>query len=227
MKYLLAFALSFCISTAFAQSFRNVRVLKEEGKIIILYDLFADQGSKVVVTVRSSYDNFQSNITTLTGDIGAVSPGANRRLEWTDPAIFNYADSLTFQFAGEIIQAFKITKPSGSFLRRGKSITIKWKGGLPSDTIDLKLISSQKVISIGTVTNTGSTQWKVPKELDLGGTYFIRLRSNDEIHEKKVIVKRKIPLAVWAIPVVGVAVYLGLSSGDSEPNDLPGAPKPN
>jgi hypothetical protein len=227
MKYLLAFVFYFCISTAFAQSFRNVRVLKEEDKIIILYDLFADQASKVVVSVRSSHDNFQSNITTLMGDVGAVIPGANRRLEWADPEIVKIAETLKFQFSGEIIQAYKITKPSGGSLRRGKSTTIRWKGGISTDTVELNLIASGKVMAIGTIKNTGSIQWQVPDELALGDTYFLRLKTKDEIQEKKIVIRRKIPLAVWALPVVGVAVYLGLSSGDSEPNDLPGAPKPN
>lgn len=229
MIRLLFFTGFICLTTiSYGQTFRNVRVLKEEGKIIILYDLIAEQGSKVFVSVQSSIDNFQTSLTNITGDAGIVLPGGNRRIEWKDPKALQFAGDITVEFKGEMIQGLKITKPSDGKLRRGKRYEIKWRGGIPEDTITLKFIMPNQSITIGTTKNTGSVAWLVPKNLKTGKGYLIRITDGHEVYEQQVVIARKIPLVIWAVPVVGAAVILGLSGGgDSSDNDLPNAPKPN
>ena len=73
----------FCVSTAFGQTFENIRTQKDEDKIIIVYDLVSiDQGSKVNVSVFSSLDNYILPLTNVTGDVGTVFPGPNKRIIW-------------------------------------------------------------------------------------------------------------------------------------------------
>lgn len=218
------------VSTAFGQTFRNVRILKEEEKISIIYDLIYDEpGSKVIVTVFGSHNNFETPILNLSGDIDEVLPGPNRRIEWSVKDLpKNYSDDITFRFKGEIIHGWKFLNPANGTLRRGKGYTLKWMGGNPSDTITLKFISPEQITNITTTKNTGFYKWRVPKKLKTGSGYVIRLSKGKEVYEQQIIMKRKIPLVLIAVPVAGLAIFLGISdSGSSGPGDLPNAPKPN
>jgi hypothetical protein len=231
MVKFLSFIGVFLVSTAFGQTFRNIRVLKEEEKIIITYDLiYEEPGSKVVVLMYGSLDNFVKPITNATGNIGEVSPGPNRRVEWDIKNLpAGFTGTPTFQFKGEIIHGWKFVNPKNGTLRRGKKYTLRWAGGMSYDTINLKFISPGNVITeIATVKNTGNYQWRVPKKTETGIGYVLRLTKEKEVFEQQILIRRKTPIALVAIPLVGVAVFLGIGDSDSEgPTELPDAPKPN
>lgn len=234
----------FLVSTAFGQTFRNVRVIKEEEKMVIIYDLInVELGSKVIVKIFSSHNNFADALTNVTGDVGEVLPGPNRRIEWSAENLpKNYSGDLTFQFKGEVIHGWKFLNPANGKLRRGKKYTLKWKGGQPNDTVTLRFISpgqqmseinkapnaDQQIVEIAVTKNTGSYKWRVPKKITTGPGYVLRLSKDKEVNEQQITIKRKVPIIIYAIPVVGVAIILGSSGGDSNGSgDLPDAPKPN
>lgn len=220
--------LAFCFVTpVFGQTFRNIRVLKKEDKVVIVYDLLNEEsGSKVIVKIFASHDNFGIPLSNVTGDVGEVLPGPNRRIEWSPNKVKN-AETLTFQFKGEIIHGWNFTKPGKGKLRRGKKYELRWTGGQPKDTVTLKFITpSQEVIEITQTMNTGFYTWRIPKKLATGPGYVLRLSKGREVIEEQIIIKRKIPLIIYAIPLAGAAIFL--KGGDSsKPEGLPDAPKPN
>jgi hypothetical protein len=161
--------------------------------------------------------------------VGEVLPGPNRRIEWIPAANIKNAESLTFQFAGEVIHGWRFIKPNNGKLRRGKKYQFRWQGGHPGDTLTLKFITpSQQVLEITQTLNSGFYTWKIPKKLKTGPGYVLRLSKGREVTEEQIVIKRKTPLIIFAIPIVGAAVFLsGGSGGSSNPENLPDAPKPN
>jgi hypothetical protein len=222
--------IAFCFVTpVFGQTFRNIRVHKKEDKVIIVYDLVNEEaGSKVIVKIFASHDNFGAPLTGVTGDVGEVLPGPNRRIEWSPDKVQN-AETLTFQFKGDVIHGWNFTKPGNGKLRRGKKYQLRWVGGLPQDTVTLKFITpAQEEINITQSMNTGFYTWRVPKKLATGAGYVLRLSKGREVREEQIIMKRKIPTFIYAIPLMGAAIFLKGSSGDtSKPGELPDAPKPD
>jgi len=244
MVKFLSFIGVFLVSTAFGQTFRNIRVLKEEEKIVIIYDLInVEQGSKVIVKIFSSHDNFTNALTSVIGDVGEVLPGPNRRIEWSNENIpKNYSGELTFQFKGEVIHGWTFLNPGNGVLRRGKKYTLKWEGGQVSDTVSLKFIlpgqqiaeihsaksSNQQIIDISTTKNTGSFKWRVPKNLKTGLGYTLRISKGKDVFEQQITIKRKVPIGLIAIPVAGAVIVLLISGNESGGDEsLPDAPKPN
>ncbi len=219
-----------CVSTAFGQTFENIRTQKDEDKIIIVYDLVSiDQGSKVIVSIFSSLDNYILPLTNVTGDVGTVFPGPNKRIIWkAGEVIANDFEGISFKFKGENFIGWKIISPTNNVFIRGKKNTIQWQGGAASDDVIIQLIKpgleEQDLLQ---TKNSGSFTWNIPKDFKPGNGYAMRITSGENSIEHRFSVKRKVPLGYYAIPVgVGILLVV-LVGGDSGSNDLPDAPLPN
>jgi len=224
----------FLFSHSLAQEFRNIRTRVDDEKIIIIYDLESlEIYSKVMVRIFSSHNNFTDPLENVTGDVGLVTPGPNRRITWNAGTLTKSIDSLTFDLKGEIIYILKINSPStNGILKRGTSITIRWQGGNPSQNLNISLISPKnKITQLASTPNTGKYAWDIPKNIKTGAGYYLKLTeegesAEDTYIEQRVIIKRKFPLAFYGIPILGAAVYLLIKSGGSDDEKLPDAPKP-
>ncbi len=224
----------FLFSQSLAQEFRNIRTRVDDEKIIIIYDLESQEVySKVMVRIYSSYTNFSVPLENVTGDVGLVTPGPNRRITWNAGELSKKIDSLTFQLKGEIIYILKFISPStNSKLKRGTSTTIRWQGGNPTQNLKISLISPKnKITHLATTSNSGRYTWVIPQTIKTGAGYYLKLTEEgvageDTFIEQRVSIKRRFPLAVYGIPILGAAVYLLIKSGDSDDEKLPDAPKP-
>ncbi len=221
----------FCVTTSWGQSFDNIRVHKDEDKIIIVYDLVSnDPGSKVTVRVLSSMDDYKVPIKNATGDIGSVLPGPNKRIIWqVGQGIANDYQGILFRFEGQTFAGWKVISPTEKGMQRGKKNKIQWQGGFPGDEVTIQLVKpgSEEVEDLVQTKNTGSFVWNTPKDLKAGNGYVIRLTSGDNSIEYRFSIKRKIPLAYYGIPVAGAVIFLVVMRGNSGSNDLPDAPLPN
>lgn len=220
----------FCATTAFGQTFENIRTRKDEDKIIIIYDLVSiDQGSKVIVSIFSSLDNFILPLNNVTGDVGTVFPGPNKRIIWkVGEVIANDFEGISFRFKGENFIGWKIINPTTNSFIRGKKNTIHWQGGAASDDVIIQLVKpgleEQDLLQ---TKNSGSFTWNIPKDFKPGSGYAMRITSGDNSIEHRFSVKRKVPLGYYAIPAgLGVLLFV-LLQGDSGSDDLPDAPLPN
>lgn len=228
MYKLLAISWIFYVSSSFGQTFENIRSQRDEDKIIIVYDLVSNEpGSNVIVRVFSSLDDYGNPLTNVTGDIGTVLPGPNKRIIWqVDPSIAKEYLSILFKFESETFAGWRIVSPTAKGMRRGKSNNIQWQGGSTGDDITIQLLKPDAE-AIAQMKNTGSFDWNTPKILKPGSGYVIRITSNNNSMEHRFSIKRKIPLGYYGIPVAGLAIYLVSTIGNSGSNDLPDAPLPN
>ena len=213
----------------FSQTFQNIRKRVDEDKIIIIYDLVSiDIGSRVKVSVFSSHDNFETPLNNVSGDVGFVMPGPNRRITWLAGDLIKSADTLTFQFKGEVVYGLKFTNPSeNQNFKRGITHTLSWEGGILKDTITLILQTpngeDQQLIQTD---SKNSFDWDIPKDAKTGRGYTLKMTNNETVIEHRFAIKRRLSLAWYSLPVVGVLTYLIIGNG-SESNDLPDAPSPN
>jgi hypothetical protein len=231
MLKLLAIIGVFCATNCIGQSFDNIRVQKDEDKIIIVYDLVSiDPGSKVTVRVLSSLDDYKVPIRNATGDIGSVLPGPNKRIIWAvGEQIASDYQGILFRFEGQTFAGWKVISPTEKGMVRGKKNPIQWQGGFDGDDVIIQLLKpgSEEIQDLVQTKNTGSFIWSTPKDLKPGNGYVIRLTSGDNSVEYRFSIKRKIPLAYYGIPAAGLGIFLVVIKGNSGNDDLPDAPLPN
>ena len=220
-----------CFAHSFGQTFENIRSRVEDGRIIIFYDLVSfEAGSKVMVRVFSSFDSFADPLQNVTGDIGLVVPGSNRRIVWRPSEPIQNADQIVFTFQGDVVYDFKITTPEASSkLIRDRSVSVEWQGGHPDDRLTIMLKKpDMDSVRLAQTRNTGTYVWEIPKDLKPGSGYSIKISNENGVFtEQRFAIRRKIPLATWGIPILGTAVLVILKLTAPEPEPpLPDAPKP-
>lgn len=221
----------FNVTTSLGQTFENIRTHKDEDKIIIVYDLVSlDPGSKVIVSLYSSLDNFKSPLSNIMGDIGTVLPGPNKRITWNaDESDLQKFEGITFQFKGEVVLGWRITNPSAKPIKRGKKNIVQWQGGKPDDRVTIQLIDpNQNIEELGQISNSGSFIWNTRKNIKVGKGYLIHITSGENSAEQRFTIVRKIPRVFYVVPVAGAAIFLLLlGDEDNGDGDLPDAPSPN
>lgn len=221
---------TFCVTSALGQTFENIRTRKDEDKIIVIYDLVSiDPGSKVKVSLFSSLDNYNLQLVDVTGDVGTVTPGPNKRIIWkVSAAVFQNFESISFRFNGENLIGWRILESTKNIFTRGKKNMIRWQGGEAGEQVNIELIHpGSKSENIIQTLNLGSYYWNTPKDIKPGSGYAIRISTIDNSIEHRFSIKRKVPLGYYGIPA-GLAIILGVivgSTGGSD--DLPDAPLPN
>jgi Ser-Thr-rich glycosyl-phosphatidyl-inositol-anchored membrane family len=230
MFKLLAILGIFCVSSSMGQTFENIRSQKDEDKIIIVYDLVSiDPGSRVTVRIFSSLDDYKLPLKNVTGDVGIVLPGPNKRIIWqVDTTISNDYQGIVFKFESESSAGWRVISPAASGISRGKENTIQWQGGRDNDEIIIQLLKpDSEVEEIARTKNTGSFKWNTPKTLKPGKSYVLVITSHDTSIEHRFTIKRRIPLGYYAIPGGLGILMIALLGGDSGSDDLPDAPLPN
>jgi len=221
----------FSAASSMGQTFENIRVQRDEDKIIIVYDLVSiDQGSTVTVRVFSSLDDYKLPLKNVTGDIGTVKPGPNKRIIWqVGEIIANDYQGILFKFESQTFAGWRIVSPTEKGMIRGKKNTIQWQGGFPGDDvlIQLQKPGSEEVEEIVQTKNSGSYGWDIPKDLKPGNGYVLHLTSGDNTVEYRFSIKRKTPLAYYGIPAAGLVILVAVLIHGSGTDDLPDAPLPN
>jgi len=230
MLKLLAFVGIFCATATFGQTIENIRTQKDEDKIIIIYDLESiDQGDKVIVSIFSSLDNFVLPLTDVSGDLGIVSPGPNKRIVWkVGEKIANDFQGISFRFKQEKFIGWKILNTTSTNFTRGKSNMIRWEGGNTNDIVTIQLVKpGLEVQDLLQTKNKGLFTWNTPKDFKPGNGYAIRISSGENSIEHRFSVKRKVPIGYFGIPVGLAAILVVVLGNSGGSNDLPDAPLPN
>ncbi|MDH4058051.1 MAG: GPI anchored serine-threonine rich family protein [Cyclobacteriaceae bacterium] len=230
MVKLLSFVGIFLITSSFGQTFQNVRKRVEEDKIVVIYDLVSiEPGSRVKVEIFSSNDNFETPLSDVVGDVGMVMPGPNRRITWSAGELVQKADSISFEFTGEIVYGLTFISPSAKKnIKRGKTFTLNWQGGVKNDTVTISLLTpDQDSIHLIQTLTENTYDWEVPKDFKTGKGYTLRMVGRGNIIEHRFAIKRKIPIAWFAAPVAGILIGIIAAGGGSDDNSLPDAPSPN
>lgn len=245
----LSFIICLSLSTSLqAQRIENVKATVENDKVIITYDVTGvTSGQRFKAQLFSSHNNFSSPLFRVSGDVGEITPGIGKRIEWDAKAeLATFSGDITFEVRGQPVTvevrateekkpvwAFKM--PSGkSSIRRGKNNSIEWTGGTPSDDIKIELMRHGKVLQkIADAKNSGSYSWAIPKNFEKGAGFQLKVSSGSESATSATFeVKTKYPLWLKIAPVVvvgGVIAILGGGGGKktSSGGDLPIPPEPS
>lgn len=228
-KFLMSMLLLIVTPKINAQTFENIRAEVNGEVIEIVYDLKGPtKGFKVDVKVLSSHNDFAKSLSNVSGDILNVTPGTNKKINWTyGDELNNFKGELSFELEGEIIYDYSITKPTtNATIRRGKPYDLAWTGGLPSDLVNIELIDPDgKIVWNQQVKNDGTLTWSPENKIKSGKNYSMTISSNGEIAKVESLkIRPKIPRWIYGIPIlVGGTIAIIISS---QPTALPEAPDP-
>jgi hypothetical protein len=217
MRRRLPFLLLLVSTSLAAQRIENIKaeVFGEGEKVVITYDITgAAQGQKFKVSVYGSHNNFTAPLTLVTGDVGRdreISGGPNKRVEWSAKSeLKDFSGDVTFEVRAEVsAAAFFIQQPTlGGKLKRGKTADITWQGGTPGENVRLDLLKDGTVIAqIASTQNSQRYSWPVPKSLDKGKGYQVRLSGESgTVSSGNFSVKSKTPFIVKVLPFIAVGV---------------------
>ena len=231
----LVFPLVFLVSvSAFSQKLENLNAIAQGDRIVITYDINGTlAGDKCDVQIYSSHNNFSTSLQRISGDVGnGLSLGTGKKIEWEAKAeLGNYKGDLSFEIRADVKAVLAFTDAISN-TKRGKSLTLAWRGGAKNQEVKMELLKAGVIQgSVATTNNNGNYQWTVPAKQRTGGGYQIRLVNGTEvITTGSFSIKHKIPTFLKILPLMaagGVVVLLGGSkdsgkktSNLAEPPDL-------
>jgi hypothetical protein len=228
----------------------NVNASFHGEEMVITYDLsFINADQKFKIVLYGSQDNYNQPLLSVTGDAGeSILPGKLKRIVWDVKSV------LPTEFDGDILIKIKASKIAGPKLvfqpltlktyKRGRTISINWKGGYSSDKVTIALYQNNKfnLLVADKMSNTAAYEWKMPKSVKGGRNYTLRVNNAawpDEHAESQAFrVKPRTPFIVKILPILaagGVIAFLSGGNGPTptptppgvEENPLPGPVKPN
>lgn len=215
------------MSQVAAQEFSITRFELAGDKLIVSYNLVDTvKNRNYTVSLYSSKDNFLNPVQKVSGDAGLeIAPGLNKKIVW------NAKEELGANFEGKVAVEIRgrLYVPFVKFLgfedykvrKRGVPFVITWSGGTRQNVLNFDLYNGDtKVWTQAGIGNTGNYEMTIPKSVKPGSNYRFRIsdsKNKDEIvYTDKFIIKRKIPLLVQMIPLVGVAAGAYFLTGDKE-----------
>lgn len=241
MRWLFPVGLIFSMLLASAQELQNTRASYANGQVLISYDLASvNPEQKYNIQLFASHNGFASPLSLVTGDIGkGISTGTSKEIKW-DAAkeLGTFRGQLSFKVVAEMVPLpFAFRNPAvGAALRQGKKSIVEWRGGVPGHEVRLEVYQgSTRVSSLGEVTNTGTYTWTVPKDLEKGEGYTLKISEGEvSARSELFIVKPKVPLLLKLSPLLLGAAILPFVGGSEPPEPitedhtpLSPAPQPN
>ena len=233
---LVIFSSSHCI---LAQEFKNITASFDGEKILISYDLIpGGNEAQYSVAVYSSHDNYAVRLINVIGDVGKnINPGNGKNITWylKRELTANFSDNLVFKLVAEPMGASRTPATAVSFiypvknddLKKGKDVKIQWRGGDPEDVFQLSLYEGERQLKdISKTENNNSYTWNVPKTLEKGKNYKLKLtnvkNSGDYTYSGEFQVKKGTPFYIFAIPVAAGAIAGGvIAAGGGDGGDEP------
>jgi hypothetical protein len=231
-----------------AQQVSNVNARLSGENVIITYDLVGTKvGQKFKIELFSSNDNYGAPLQLVSGHVGEDQlGGSGKQIEWrAKEELGVFSGNITFEVRSTVtFTPIQITSPvpSSSF-KPGKSLPIKWTGGMPNTTFQIELMKGNTLSnSIGTSSNTQSYNWTIPKDITKGSDYQIKMydiqdRASTEITSGNFIVKSAGGAKKIIIPVLAVGATAGIlcavkvicpdNPEDPVNTDLPVPPNPD
>lgn len=201
----------------FSQKLENLKAVVQGEKIIVSYDISQGyDGDKFDISLYASHNNFTSPLQRVNGDVGrGLTPGKEKKIEVdAKNEIGNYKGELSFEVRAEVIAAFALTNNISS-AKRGKSVSLNWRGGSKNQDVKIELlkVGTAEVIA-ASVANNGAYEWTIPAKQKPGKDYQVRLVNGRETVTTDIFaIKHKVPTLLKVLPLVVVAAVVGLVGG--------------
>jgi Ser-Thr-rich glycosyl-phosphatidyl-inositol-anchored membrane family len=212
------------------QTVDNILAAFDGERVTVAYDLESNnKGKRFNVLVYSSHDNYAKALS-VAGDAGEnVASGNGKQIVWEAkrdlPSAFNADVQIKIKAIPQVDLSAMVFQPlTLNTYKKGRSISIKWSGGNPSDKLTLELYKEgdQNRVIASTIDNRGNYDWKIPQDVK-GKNYSFRLASTaspaQNAESEKFSIKSRTPLAVKIAPVILVGagaafLILGGEIGD-------------
>jgi hypothetical protein len=218
-----------------AQSAENITATFKDGIATITYDLVSPKTNELYrVDLYASYNEFNAPLALVSGDVGRnLKAVKGKKREWKAfQESGSSKDDITFKIKIVLMfQPLEFINPTGGAIRRGHTTIIEWQGGYINNEKELELYHwEKKIASLGKVKGVWQYTWTIPKDLEKGDGYSLKLTGGDEsLVSNTFRVKPRTPLLLKLSPVFAAAAiipFLGGSGGPSKGNELPAAPNP-
>ena len=222
-----------------AQTVSGVQASIVDDQLQILYRVSGLQaGQQFRVRLYSSIDNYQAPLED--GVEGAVGDD----LTLTTTNTITIADPITtlgpitgdvsFRVRADLTYfPVTITSHSGFFTaKRGKKFILRWDGGLTTDNVTINLYRNLNLVqeNLYTSLNSGTAEFKMPKKLELGDGYHMRLNFgslDSDVETADFQIKRKQSIAARVITytaILGGVAVVALGTNPPPDDPLPDAP---
>ena len=210
MKKIILFGL-FLPLAGVCQKIENLEAATAGDKIIVTYDIMDGvTGDTYDVLLYASYNNYQSPVHLVSGDVGkALTEGRKKKIEWdAKTELGNYTGDLSFELRVIVIAALAVQSRATS-IKRGKELELNWRGGAANQDVKIELLQSGATIgTIGIVPNTGSWQWPVPANQSVGNDFQLRLvNGRESVVTEPFSIHHKIPTLLKAAPLALLVVF--------------------
>lgn len=216
------------------QSAENITATFKDGNATITYDLIGFKAKEIyLVDLYASYNNFSSPLKLVSGEVGKnIREGKGKKIEWkASEEAGNYTGTITFRVRIALVFfPLEFVNPTGGAIRRGHTTIIEWQGGFISNKKELELYKgSERIASLGEMENVWQYTWTVPKDLEKGDDYTLRLKGgNENLVSNTFRIKRRTPLLLKLSPLFVAAAIIPFLGGSesSDSQRLPNAPAP-
>jgi hypothetical protein len=216
-----------------AQYTENLKATFKDGHVTVTYDLVGLKAKeRYAVDLYASYNHFRSPLKMVSGDAGKnISEGRGKTIAWNAAAETNkYSDTTTFQVKIALVfQPLAFINPTGGATRRGREMIVEWYGGIMSNEKELQLYrGAERIATFGKMKNVWQYTWRVPKDIQKGEGYTLRLSGGGEnLVSRPFSIKSRTPLLLKLSPVFVAAAALSFLKGSSqESSGLPDPPQP-
>jgi hypothetical protein len=209
-----------------AQSLQNIKAVLQGEMVILTYDLVSSHSAdNYSVEVYASHNNFSSPLKAVSGDVGNdIKPGSNKSISWMAKAeIGQFKGSLSFEIRATpylIIQPYAFTSPAAnSKVKKGKTLDIKWTGGLYNEPVTLKLMQNDQLKAVLAETqNKGTYSWQVPKKTPKGEYSILLTAAEGHVLTKPInVVKGGGFGRLMLFMILGGGAYYYFSLDDESP----------
>ncbi len=216
-----------------------VKQVELHGEQIIFHYSLSDTipGRGYSINLYASRDNYVNPLTRVSGDLGLeVKPGNNLKVVW------NAKEELGASFTGQVSVEIRARAyiPFIQFdgfekIKRGKPKEITWRGGKSQNILNFELYNhkDEKVHTFANIpSGPGHYNMFIPTEIKTGKDYRFKIvdsKNKDQVvFSNRFTVKRKVPLVLFALPVVaagGAIAFMGGGEGGlgeiPDPHDKP------
>jgi hypothetical protein len=231
---LLLFALlPLCVS---AQKMVIKKMELVNSRLIVNYEIEdPNQNNEYKVSLFASRDNYSAPLSKVKGDIGPeVKPGLNR-VEWDIKQEFgDFKGSIAVELRAAVFIPFvrlKTFSTSRNY-KRGKTYPLEWRPG-NTNPVHIELFNgTQRLQGELNHPNNGTYTVNFEKRLKPGKNYRLKITDSkhpeDFLYSENFKVRRKFPLLIKILPLVGVgylASQLLIPDDGADSNSLPTFPE--
>lgn len=217
---------------------KNMELVSD--KLVVHYEIEdPNQNNEYKVALFASKDNYAAPLTKVNGDIGIeVKPGFNK-VEWDIRNEFGgtYKGPIAVELRASVFIPFVRLKTftTSKGYKRGKTYPLEWRPG-NTNPVHIELFDgTTRLQGELNYPNNGAYTMNFDKRLKPGKNYRLKItdskHADDFIYSESFKVRRKIPLLLKALPIVGVGYFVStLIGGDEEDNgmpEFPGVPSDN